>query len=108
MPALEPVQFDLASRAAVVLGLVCVGLVHTGPYALPPWRALLSRRAQSRGKDGGSQGLAQLDGYLSGLELDTGWLVIFDRRSGQPRISERTSAEAMSTPAGRSVTLVRA
>jgi hypothetical protein len=26
------------------------------------------------------EGLAQLDGYLSGLGLETGWLVIFDRR----------------------------
>ena len=30
-------------------------------------------------------GLTQLDGYLAGLGLDRGWLVIFDRRSGQPR-----------------------
>lgn len=38
-------------------------------------------------------GLVQLDGYLAGLGLDTGWLVIFDRRSGQPPISERTTTE---------------
>ena len=29
-------------------------------------------------------GLAQLDDYLGGLGLATGWLVIFDRRSGRP------------------------
>jgi hypothetical protein len=55
-----------------------------------------------------AEGLAQLDGYLAGLGLDTGWLVIFDRRSGQPPISQRTSAAAAATPAGRTVTVVRA
>jgi hypothetical protein len=38
-----------------------------------------------------AEGLEQLDGYLAGLGLDGGWLVIFDRRSGQPPIRERTS-----------------
>ncbi len=53
-------------------------------------------------------GLAQLDRYLLGLGLDTGWLVIFDRRAGQPPIEERTSATEALTPAGRAVTVVRA
>jgi hypothetical protein len=53
-------------------------------------------------------GLAQLDGYLDGLGLDTGWLVIFDRRSGQPPISKRTSAAPAITPAGHTVTVIRA
>ncbi len=53
-------------------------------------------------------GLAQLDGYLDGLGLDTGWLVIFDRRSGQPPIRQRTSAASAMTPAGRTVTVIRA
>lgn len=55
-----------------------------------------------------AEGLAQLDHYLSGLGLDTGWLVIFDRCSGQPPISERTTAAAATTPAGRVVTVIRA
>ncbi|MDY7226491.1 ATP-binding protein [Hyalangium rubrum] len=54
------------------------------------------------------EGLAQLDGYLAGLGLTSGWLVIFDRRSGQPPIAERTSASQTHTPAGRLVTVVRA
>jgi hypothetical protein len=54
------------------------------------------------------EGLEQLDGYLSGLELDSGWLVIFDRRSAQPPISERTATEQATTPGGRSVTVIRA
>jgi hypothetical protein len=31
-----------------------------------------------------SSGLAQLDGYLAGLGLDSGWLMIFERRPGAP------------------------
>jgi hypothetical protein len=59
-------------------------------------------------KDPLDEGLAQLDRYLSGLGLDTGWLVIFDRRAGQPPIAERTLATRARTPAGREVSVVRA
>lgn len=52
-------------------------------------------------KDPLGDGLAQLDTYLNGLGLETGWLVIFDQRSGLPDISERTTA------AGRTITLIR-
>ncbi len=55
-----------------------------------------------------AQGLEQLDGYLSGLGLTTGWLVIFDRRTGQPDISERTSTEKATSLAGREITVIRA
>ncbi len=54
-----------------------------------------------------TQGVAQLDHYLGGLGLDTGWLVIFDQRSGLPDISERTTTETATTPAGRVVTVIR-
>lgn len=59
-------------------------------------------------KDPCSDGLTQLDDYVSGLGLETGWLVIFDQRSGLPDISERTTAETIMTPAQRKVTLIRA
>ncbi len=59
-------------------------------------------------KDPLPEGLTQLDKYLNGLGLETGWLVIFDQRSGLPDISERTTAEAITTPAGHTVTLIRA
>ncbi len=52
-------------------------------------------------------GLAQLDEYLGGLGLDTGWLVIFDQRSGLPGISERTTSETSTSPAGRTITVIR-
>ncbi len=54
------------------------------------------------------EGLVQLDAYLDGLGLPTGWLVIFDRRSGQIPIAKRTTAGPVLTSAGRTVTLIRA
>jgi hypothetical protein len=54
------------------------------------------------------EGLKQLDSYLAGLGLETGWLVIFDQRSGLPDIGERLTTEPATTPAGRGVVVVRA
>ncbi|MBK1716827.1 AAA family ATPase [Thiocystis violacea] len=54
-----------------------------------------------------AEGLVQLDGYLAGLDLDGGWLIVFDRRTGQPPIGERLArAEALS-PQGRCIQVVR-
>ncbi|QOV23417.1 AAA family ATPase [Anabaenopsis elenkinii] len=53
------------------------------------------------------QGLIQLDKYLSGLNLDTGWLVIFDRRPDLPPISDRTTTEIARSPQGRNITVIR-
>ncbi len=50
----------------------------------------------------------QLDRYLAGLGLATGWLVVFDRRGGQPRLADRTGHEALHTPGGREVVVIRA
>ncbi len=54
------------------------------------------------------EGLGQLDRYLAGLALDRGWLVVFDRRGGLARLSERTSASETVSPGGRRVTVIRA
>lgn len=54
-----------------------------------------------------SQGLTQLEPYLSGLGLEYGWLVIFDRRSGQPAIADRTSTTTVQTSTNKSVTVIR-
>lgn len=54
------------------------------------------------------EGLEQLDEYLARLGLASGWLVVFDQRSGLPRARERTSAVPVRSPAGRTITLVRA
>jgi hypothetical protein len=55
-----------------------------------------------------AQGLVQLDGYLAGLGLEHGWLVIFDRRPDAPPLTERLGATQSSTASGRSVVVVRA
>jgi hypothetical protein len=54
------------------------------------------------------EGLEQIDGYLAGLGLTGGWLVIFDRRPGAPPIAARLCAAPSTTPGGRQVTLIRA
>ena len=53
-------------------------------------------------------GLEQLDRYLDGLSLRSGWLVIFDQRSGAGTAAERSSRERVVSPAGRDILLVRA
>jgi hypothetical protein len=52
-------------------------------------------------------GLEQLDRYLAGLGLDTGWLVIFDQRQGLPPISDRTTTESAKTPGNRAIVVIR-
>jgi hypothetical protein len=55
------------------------------------------------------KGLEQLDRYLARLGLDTGWLVIFDQRSHQPTLEERTRTEMATTnTTGRTITVIRA
>ena len=53
-------------------------------------------------------GLRQLDSYLAGLGLDTGWLVIFDQRYGLAPLAERTEATTATTPGGRTITVITA
>jgi hypothetical protein len=53
------------------------------------------------------EGLEQLDAYLAGLGLATGWLVIFDRRPGLARLAERTRVDEVSSPGGRAVRVIR-
>ncbi len=53
------------------------------------------------------KGLEQIDAYLAGLSLDSGWLMIFDRRGSLPPIRERTSVEAARTVSGRAITVIR-
>lgn len=53
-------------------------------------------------------GLNQLEGYLARLGLDSGWLVIFDRRATAVAIEERTVTESAVTETGRLVTVIRA
>lgn len=55
-----------------------------------------------------AEGLPQLDGYLAGLGLDFGWLVIFDRRSTALPVAARTTVEPAITAGGRAVSVIRA
>jgi hypothetical protein len=52
------------------------------------------------------EGLAQLDGYCEGLRVDTGWLVVFDQRTGAS--GTQLDCEEVVTESGRRVTLIRA
>jgi hypothetical protein len=63
---------------------------------------------RSRRPDPLAKGLKQIDGYLAGLGLQRGWLIIFDRRRGRAPIAERTRREDATTPGGRDVIVIRA
>jgi hypothetical protein len=52
-------------------------------------------------------GLEQLDAYLAGLGLNEGWLMLFDRRTGQPPVEQRVHLDEAQTPGGRRVRLLR-
>lgn len=54
------------------------------------------------------EGLGQLDGYLDGLGLPTGWLVIFDERPQAEPSSVRPRRELARSLAGREITVVHA
>jgi hypothetical protein len=55
-----------------------------------------------------AKGLAQLDGYLDRLGLDSGTLIIFDRRPDAAPVTERTAITQVESPAGRTIALLRA
>jgi hypothetical protein len=55
-----------------------------------------------------AEGLEQLDGYLAGLSLDHGVLVLFDRRTGIQTVEARTRFDEAVTESGRPVILLRA
>lgn len=63
-----------------------------------------------RAKDGDplDEGLRQLDDYLDRHHLDTGYLVIFDRRPEEVKGRPLAEISDVATPAGRAVTLLRA
>lgn len=60
------------------------------------------------GKDPRPQGVRQLDGYLAGLGLGSGWLIVFDQRAGLGPIEERTRSEVTTSAGGRRITVILA
>ncbi|MCP2337065.1 ATP-binding protein [Actinomadura rupiterrae] len=55
-----------------------------------------------------ADGLEQLDRYIDRLGLDTGTLIVFDRRPSAPPITERAGIETVKSPSGRKITLIHA
>jgi hypothetical protein len=54
------------------------------------------------------RGLLQIEGYLARLGLDSGWLVIFDRRKDCSAIEDRLRTEIQETQQGRMITVIYA
>jgi hypothetical protein len=52
------------------------------------------------------RGLAQIDGYLARLGLESGWLVIFDRRKTTLPIASRLRSELHQTIEGRAIEVI--
>ena len=59
-------------------------------------------------KDPLDEGLKQLDAYLDTVGLDTGLLVLFDRRKDAAPLEERVREESGVTAKGRAVRVLRA
>ena len=84
------------------------------PYASPDgkraWQvfALELKAWAAKKKDPLEEGLKQVEGYLAGLGLDEGTLVIFDRRPDAPPPEERTRFEEARTASGRRIVVLRA
>jgi AAA domain len=91
-----------------------IDLLIRKPYTGADGHRLVQREAielkvwRPRHADPLIEGLVQLDGYLDGLDLDTGTLVIFDRRPSAPPVGERTAFSSEHAPSGRTITLLRA
>ena len=62
---------------------------------------------RDRRSDPLATGLVQLERYLARLGLESGWLVIFDRRSTALSIEARLGTEVAQTEQGRLVTVIR-
>jgi hypothetical protein len=54
------------------------------------------------------RGVEQIEGYLARLGLDSGWLVIFDRRKEVLPIEKRLRSELHHTEVGRAITVIYA
>ncbi len=77
---------------------------HTEDTGHRRYRPSFHRRRDKSG-DPKTDGIAQLDRYLSRLELASGWLVIFERRSNAASIRDRVMTEVTTRSQGRSMGL---
>jgi hypothetical protein len=91
-----------------------IDLLVRWPYLTPAGKQEWQREAiemkvwRESKPDPLGEGLDQLDGYLDRLSLDTGTLVIFDRRPQAAPVAERTTLTDTTSPSGRAVTVLRA
>lgn len=96
------------------VGLGRVDLLVRKPYTDPDGKPAEQREAfelKVRRPGRGNplkEGLAQLDEYLTRLDLDTGTLIIFDRRPSAIKKRPSTEISRARTPDGREITLLAA
>ena len=95
-------EFAIDSGRAdiVVRRRYSTGDLQYAAFELKVWR--------DKAADPLTEALTQFDGYLDRFGLDTGTLVIFDRRDKAAPIYERTEITTTQSSAGRTLTLLRA
>lgn len=77
-------------------------------YMLPAAERLPgARQWVERRPDPLREALVQFDGYLDRFRLETGTLIIFDRRKTPAPVRDRSATMTVESPAGRSITLLR-
>lgn len=91
-----------------------IDLLVRWPHQFAEGKRIYQREAlelkvwRDKAKDPLTQGLKQIDQYLTKLGLDSGILVIFDRRKVAPDVEERIRFDEALTPSGKRITLLRA
>jgi hypothetical protein len=91
-----------------------IDLLVRKPYTGPDGQPALQREAielkvwRPRQSDPLDTGLQQLDGYLTRLGLDSGILIIFDRRPSTRNEPPDTEITQVNAPGGQPITLLRA
>lgn len=91
-----------------------IDLLVRWPYKDAEGKRIVQREAielkiwREKQTDPLAQGLKQLDDYLAKTGLETGVLIIFDRRKGAKSIEKRTRFKKVKTLSKKTVTLLRA
>jgi hypothetical protein len=90
-----------------------VDLLVRFPYKDAEGKRVIQREAielkvwREKQKDPLEVGLKQIDAYLDKLELETGILVIFDRRKNAKSVHKRVKLKQEKTPGKKTITLLR-
>ena len=105
---LAPLRWPVSAETSTALALT--------QASAPGWQSLKCRGRAGRAEwqdvkhtgDPLEEGLEQLDGYLERLGLDSGTLLIFDRRPSAVERHPDPEFSEVNSPAGRKVILLRA